>query len=185
MIKELINFTDSLDDDFKMLGSKPKEGLHIFIDKIIEDSGNTFIDVNNFKSEIYSKKSKEEISDFLNKCKLFHQNAWCIDTNKCFDLPTKAIHTCSPFCVAFKREHLKGGEKYLANESAKKSQIYNRFNAYFEKAFELFEDEDEKFAYEIFKIFFTHNIFSNVLDKIEANNSIERENIKRTTKTTF
>ena len=178
MIKELINFTNSLDDDFKTLGSKPKEGLHIFIDKIIEDSGNTFIDNDNFKSEVYSKKSKEEISDFLNKCKWFHQNAWCIDTNKCFDLPTKAIHTCSPFCVAFKREHLKGGEKYLANESGKKSQIYDRFNTYFEKAFELFKDEEEKFVYEIFKLFFTHNTFSNVIAKIEANNSIERENIE-------
>lgn len=178
MIKELINFTDSLDDDFKTLGSKPKEGLHIFVDKIVEDSGNTFIDINNFKSEIYSKKSKEEISGFLNKCKLFQQNSWCIDTNKCFDLPTKAIHTCSPFCVAFKREHLKEGEKYLANESGKKSQIYDRFNTYFEKAFELFEDEDEKFTYEIFKLFFIHNTFSNVLDKIEANNLIEREKIE-------
>jgi CRISPR-associated protein Csh1 len=178
MIKELINFTDSLDADFKTLGSKPKEGLHIFLDKIIEDSGNTFIDVNNFTSEIYSKKSKEEISYFLNKCKWFQQNSWCIDTNKCFDLPTKAIHTCSPFCVAFKREHLKGGEKYLENESGKKNQIYDRFNSYFEKAFALFEDEDEKFSYEIFKLFFTHNTFSNVLDKIEENNLLKRENLE-------
>ena len=178
MIKELINFTDSLDDDFKTLGSKPKEGLHIFVDKIVEDSGNTFIDANNFTFEIYSKKSKEDISVFLNKCKLFQQNSWCIDTNKCFDLPTKAIHTCSPFCVAFKREHLKGGEKYLANENGKRSQIYDRFNSYFEKAFALCEDEDEKFAYEIFKLFFTHNTFSNVLDKTEANNSTERENFE-------
>lgn len=178
MIKELINFTDSLDNGFKTLGSKPKEGLHIFVDKIIEDSGNSFIDTNNFTFEFYSKKSKENISDFLNKCKWFHQNAWCIDTNKCFDLPTKAIHTCSPFCVAFKKEHLIGGEKYQANESAKRSQIYNRFNAYFEKAFALSEDEDEKFSYEIFKLFFTQNTFSNVLNKIESNNSIERENIR-------
>jgi len=52
MIRELINFTNSLDDDFKTLGSKPKEGVHIFVEKITEDSGNTFIDINNFKSEI-------------------------------------------------------------------------------------------------------------------------------------
>jgi len=80
--------------------------------------------------------------------------------------------------VAFKKEHLKGGGKYLANESGRKSQIYDRFNTYFEKTFALFKDEEEKFAYEIFKLFFTHNTFSNVLDKIEANNLIERENIE-------
>lgn len=178
MIKELINFTNSLDDDFKTLGSKPKEGLHIFVDKVVEDAGNSFIDIDKFESEVYSKKSREEISDFLKKCKWFHQNAWCIDTNKCFDLPTKAIHSCSPFCVAFKREHLKGGGKYVINEKDKKSQIYDRFNSYFEKAFSLFEDEEERFAYEIFKIFFAQNNFSNLLDKIEVNNSIERENIE-------
>ncbi len=31
MIHELIKFTENLDEEFKRVGSMPKEGLHIFI----------------------------------------------------------------------------------------------------------------------------------------------------------
>src|SRR5690554_449102 len=111
MIRELINFTDTIDDGFLTLGSSPKEGLHILLQLNTNDKEEAFIDFENIQYEQYFKKQKTEISSFLNFCKTLHQNAWCIDTNKCFDLPTKAIHTCSPFVVAFKREHLEGGVK--------------------------------------------------------------------------
>ncbi|WP_332912014.1 hypothetical protein [Algoriphagus boritolerans] len=91
-----------------------------------------------------------------------HQNAWCIDTYKCFDLPTKAIHTCSPFAVAFKREHLEGGAKFSENQSKKKKQIYERFNDYFTKAFLLFKEEEEQEKYVIFKHFFLRIILFQV-----------------------
>src|SRR5690606_24846208 len=143
MIKELINFTNNLDEEFKNLGSLPKEGVHILINSIVNEAGEISVDLENFKYEQFSKKQKDEPSDFLSHCKLLHQNAWCIDTNKCFDLPTKAIHTCSPFAVGFKKEHLEGGAKFKDNEG-KKKQIYERFDDYFNKAFSLFENEEEK-----------------------------------------
>lgn len=170
MIKELINFTKTLDEEFKNLGSLPKEGLHILLQLKKDQNGEISIDRENFQFEQFSKKQKEEISVFLSTCKLLHQNAWCIDTNKCFDLPTKAIHTCSPFAVAFKREHLEGGAKFIEN-IGKKKQICERFEDYFNKAFALFEDETEKEKYIIFKNFFTHNEFSKLIEKIEKENA--------------
>ncbi|WP_367916509.1 hypothetical protein [Leadbetterella sp. DM7] len=177
MIKELINFTKSLDEEFKNLGSVPKEGLHILIKNIVNENGGVSLDLENFYHEQYSRKQKSEPSDFLNYCKLLHQNAWCIDTNKCFDLPIKAIHTCSPFAVGFKREHLEGGEKYTENQG-KKKQIYERFEEYFNKAFTLFENEEDKEKYVQFKHFFTHNEFSKVLLKIENEYAMIRSHLE-------
>ncbi|SEG40796.1 hypothetical protein [Algoriphagus boritolerans] len=172
MIKELINFTENLDEEFKNLGSSPKEGLHILMKYQTDESGVTSMDTTNYFYEFFSKKLKSDVSDFLKNCKLLHQNAWCIDTYKCFDLPTKAIHTCSPFAVAFKREHLEGGAKFSENQSKKKKQIYERFNDYFTKAFLLFKEEEEQEKYVIFKHFFTNNTFSSVLKKIEEERKI-------------
>lgn len=177
MIKELINFTDSLDEEFKNLGSLPKEGLHILINSIVNEAGEVSIDLENFKYEQFSKKQKDELSEFLNHCKFLHQNAWCIDTNKCFDLPTKAIHTCSPFTVGFKREHLEGGAKFKENEG-KKKQIYERFDDYFNKAFALFENEGDKEKYILFKRLFTQRHFSKILAKIEDEQTVIRQNLE-------
>jgi len=171
MIKELINFTENLDEEFKSIGSLPKEGLHILLHLKKNEEGEISVDKNDFQFEQFSKKQKDAPSLFLNKCKLLQQNAWCIDTNKCFDLPTKAIHTCSPFAVAFKREHLEGGAKYSENQTKKKRQIYERFGDYFNKAFTLFEDDVEKEKYIVFKAFFTHGDFSGLIAKIEEKNA--------------
>lgn len=178
MIKELINFTENLDEEFKSLGSVPKDGLHILLKLVISGSGEVEIDTTNLEYELYSKKQKEEVSFFLNKCKLLHQNAWCIDTNKCFDLPTKAIHTCSPFAVAFKQEHLKGGKKYLDNEEEEKKQIYERFEEYFNRAFELFENKEDAEIYVFFKHFFTQNLFSSIIEGIENNYQMQRNKLE-------
>ncbi len=178
MIREIINFTKNIDDKFKKLGSIPKEGLHIILNTVVVE--NTIkIDTYNYQYEIFSKKQKQRTSDFLNQCKLLQQNAWCIDTNKCFDLPTKAIHSCSPLCVAFKREHIIGGEKYNENKIKNKLQIDKRFEAYFEKAFELLENEDDRHKYEVFKLFFTQNDFSSILNEIEGINTVKREELQQ------
>lgn len=177
MIKELINFTGKLDEEFKNLGSLPKEGIHILLQIKKEGNGEITIDKENVQFEQFSKKQKEQASAFLNTCKILHQNAWCIDTNKCFDLPTKAIHTCSPFAVAFKREHLEGGAKFKEN-IGKKKQIYERFGDYFNKAFALFGDEIEKEKYVIFKNFFTHNEFATLIEKIEKDNAAKYQQLE-------
>jgi CRISPR-associated protein Csh1 len=173
MIKELIKFTENLDDEFLTLGSSLKEGLHIKVRLFVSEFGEATIDTSGFEYEQYSKKQKGEVSDFLSQCKLLQQNAWCIDTNKCFDLPTKAIHTCSPFAVAFKREHLEGGVKFKENVG-KKKQIYERFGEYFNKAFDLFENKEDAEKYVLYKHFFAHNTFSSVLQRIEEDHKIKR-----------
>lgn len=166
MLKELINFTNSLPDNFKSLGATPKEGLHILLQ--VDDKGNL-----NTKSEIirygfYSKKLKNELSEVLEKCKRLQENAWCVNTNKCFDLPMKAIQSCSPICVAFKKEHIQGGVKYEANSEKGKPQIQERFSDYFDKAENLLT-EDETFyeAFLNFKTFFENKSWEVVLKDIE------------------
>lgn len=150
MLTELIHFSNSLSDEFKSIGLVPKEGLHTMLDVLENGQINTQADSINY--EYYSKKSKEELSSFLDRCKVVQENAWCVNTNKCFDLPMKAMHTCSPFVMAFKREHLEGGAKHKANIEKDKPQIHERFEAYFQKAENLLPDEDERKS-EIFQSF--------------------------------
>lgn len=176
MIRELINFANSLDEDFKNLGSLPKEGLHILLRSIIDEHGARQVDLDNFRYEQFSKKQKSAPSEFLERCKALHQNAWCIDTNKCFDLPIKAIHTCSPYVVGFKREHLEGGAKFELNKG-KKRQVYERFKDYFSKAFTLFQDEDDKEKYSFFKEFFVNDRFSTVLTRIDEEQQAKRHSV--------
>lgn len=168
MISELITFTANLDEGFKNIGAKPKEGLHIMLEMKKSADEVWSLATENFRYERFSKKQKDEMSDFLGQCLALQQNAWMIDTNKCFDLPVKAIHTCSPFALGVKREHLKGGAKFIENEKKSKKQVYDRINEYFNKAFELFEDKSEKERYVIFKNIFSSGEFSRILDNIQA-----------------
>ncbi len=179
MIKEIVNFTKNLDEDFKNLGVSPKEGLHIILN-IKDVDGVLSIDKQNYQFAIYSKKIEE--NELLERCKFLSQNAWCIDTNKCFDLPTKAIHSCSPFLVAFKREHLEGGEKHKANVANKKKQIYERFGEYFAKTEALFMTEEDKLKNQVFQNFFKSGDFISVLNEVNDINQIEREKLNLTKK---
>lgn len=129
MITELINFTKDLSEDFKSLGLTPKEGLHIIL--TVDASGAIDTSTNSVKYAYYSKKMKE-LNDVLDICKKLQEHSWCINTNKCFD-PKKGIHTCSPMAIAFKKEHMEGGEKYKINIQKENPQIQERFDVYFGK----------------------------------------------------
>lgn len=152
MIKELVNFTDSLrSEGFLTLGLKPKEGLHILLKNKIEDD-TASIDDGVFQYTYTKKKTPSQEDIVLQEhFATLSQLAWCVNTNKCFDLPIKAIHSCSPYCLALKRENLVGGEKYATNATNKKSQVYERINAYFAKGYELLADESEVQQAEVFK----------------------------------
>ncbi|WP_259015201.1 hypothetical protein [Emticicia fluvialis] len=175
MIKELINFTNNINEDFLKLGVTPREGLHILLTLNFTDNTG-HIDLQHYEYSIYSKKMREE-TELLSRCKFLSQSAWCIDTNKCFDLPTKAIHSCSPYLVAFKREHLEGGEKHKNNQTLKKKQIYERWGDYFAKAELLFKDEESKQENRIFQYFFKNGDYKILLDEITKKNSIEYERL--------
>lgn len=77
------------------------------------------------------------------------QVSWCVNTNKCFDLPAKGIHSCSPYCVALKRESLEGGGKYAKD----KTKIYDRINSYFANALALVKGDAEKERIKVFQYF--------------------------------
>lgn len=165
MLRELINYTESLSEEFKNLGLMPKSGLHILVS--LKDNGELNMQSDSISFDYYHKK-REELSLLLEQCMRLQENAWCVNTNKCFDLPIKAIHTCSPYCIAFKKEHLREGAKYIANEAKKKPQIYERFEEkYFDKAVNLVgEDEQLQRACSSFKDFVVKGSWEVVLEDI-------------------
>lgn len=176
MLKEIINFTNTLSDEFKSLGLQPKEGLHILLK--IDDNGNVITKVESIEYGFYAKKMKDELSPFLQKCMQLQENAWCINTNKCYDLPKKAIHTCSPFCVAFKREHLEGGAKFEENAKKEQPQLQERFkDVYFEKARETIEEINLKQlnAFQSFLNLFVNEGWKIILKDIEQQRSARLE----------
>lgn len=144
MIKELINFTNSLDSELKAIGMTPKEGLHILLS--FEEQDGQFSISEKIEYEIYSKKDKE-LTTAKKRFATLANLAWMVNTNKCFDLPSKGIHSCSPYCLAFKRESIRGGAKF--NDA--KIKLYERISAYFDKSLELLEDESEKERAKVFK----------------------------------
>ncbi|AEW01078.1 hypothetical protein A4D02_14050 [Niastella koreensis] len=149
MIKELTNFIKSLDPGMKMLGMKPKEGLHIQL-RIQKEEDQVFIDEQSIVQTAFTRKKDQtpEEVQFLKRCANLIQLSWCVNTNKCFDLPIKAIHSCSPYCLAVKKENLTGGEKYKENI---KSKVYERISKYFAKASELLETDEEKQMIKVFE----------------------------------
>jgi CRISPR-associated protein Csh1 len=100
MLKELSHFTQSLDAELKGIGVEPREGLHIVLSPE-ELADGSFQIMERFEYEMYRKK-KPGSSELQKKCAAWARSAWMVDTNKCFDLPAKKIHSCSPFCLAFK-----------------------------------------------------------------------------------
>lgn len=144
MIKELVQFTNSLDNEMRTIGMLPKEGLHILLK--YENTDDNILIAKNFQYEWFSKK-KTVLSSFLKSSATLAQLAWMVNTNKCFDLPAKGIHSCSPYCLAFKRESIKGGAKF----TDAKAKLYERVNSYFTKAIELLEDAGEKEKIKVFR----------------------------------
>ena len=139
MIKELVQFTQSLKEHgMNTIGLVPKEGLHIVLSLQKENDPASW-PLNGFVAEVYSKKMGK-LTPFLQDCAAWAQAAWMVNTNKCFDLPARGIHSCSPYCLAFKRESLKGGAKY--NDA--KVKLPERVTAYFAKAADLLDDETAK-----------------------------------------
>ncbi|PSR54931.1 hypothetical protein AHMF7605_16185 [Adhaeribacter arboris] len=82
-------------------------------------------------------------------CAVRDQNAWCINTDKCLDLPAKGIQSASPYCFGLKKDSLKGGEKYQKD----KVKVYDRLNQYFDNAIKFLQEEKEKKLAVAFKDF--------------------------------
>jgi len=148
MIKEITNFVDSLDVNVKALGMKPKEGLHVLV-KIQKEGDTLFMDKNSIIHVCHTKNATEGGGSFLQKCAQLAEVAWCINTNKCFDLPVKGVHSASSYCIALKKESLEGGEKYEKD----KIKIYDRIDNYFTNALSFIESEAEVERLKLFQNF--------------------------------
>lgn len=150
MIKELSQFVQTLDPEFKALGASPINGLHIMlhindfqIGGIMEFGITTRTLKKNPSSEDKEKLEWEE--KFLyEKCLPLLQQSWMVDTNKCIDNITKAIHSCSPYCLAIKKDNLIGGKNYNTRKKENKSLVYESLGFYFQKALELIPNENDK-----------------------------------------
>ena len=103
MLQEINNFMNSLPAELKQAGLKPKEGLHVLL-KIQEKEGTHFMDEQSVCRVCLTRKATEFDYPFLQHCAELAQVGWCVNTNKCFDLPAKGLHSCSPYCIALKRE---------------------------------------------------------------------------------
>ena len=148
MIKDIINFVNSLEPNVKSLGMKPKDGIHVLL-KIQKEGDTLFMDQSSIVRVCHTKNALEEDFSFLQKCAQLAEVAWCINTNKCFDLPSKGIHSASPYCVALKKESLEGGEKYDKD----KVKIYERVDNYFTNALSLIDSDAEKERLKLFRNF--------------------------------
>ena len=148
MIHELAQFAQQIPDESLSHLLSPHIGLHIRIHIGEEANGRIFLEGQSFQIEYFNGKTEK--SDFLLWCADRANIAWCINTNKCFDLPAKGLHSCSPYCLAMKRESLPGGAKYEKD----KVKITDRFDRYFENAFELVEENSERERLQLWRYFF-------------------------------
>jgi CRISPR-associated protein Csh1 len=154
MLKEIIQFTQSVleDETFSNLRMVPIEGLHIIL-KIERKEGKISI-AEDVEYAYFTKKTKE-ISSLHLKCAQWWKYSTMlgtIDTYKVFDLPAKAIHTISPFCIGFKKTNLEDGPQFSENQKKGKSQVYERINGYFSKAKEWLESNEDESICDIFKL---------------------------------
>lgn len=144
MIKELIQFTEQARKDLGQIGVQPKEGLYIQL-RLENEDGHWSLDVSKKQTAFFSGKKQDWMNDaVLRKANTILQSSWMVNTNKCFDLPTKAVHSCSPYVVAFKKDSLE--------TQPGKVSLANRLDGYFLKAKELLADDDgEKNRLDVFK----------------------------------
>lgn len=131
MLRELINFTRSLSQDTFKLNLKPKEGLHIQIE--LDESGQLG------KHESLQFRKKDELVPFLQDCLTRQIHTKWVSSFKPLD-PDQKIHSCSPFCVAFKKLDKKNQVNLLNN----KAQFQKSLNNYFERALSYCETEEQK-----------------------------------------
>lgn len=147
MIQEISNLVESL-GEMRDFGLKPREGLHILLQ--LKADGKVSL----LQKEVYAKKDKA-VSEFLLECARREQNAWCINTDKCLDLPAKGIQTCSPYCIGFKKDSLPGGQKYTKD----KINIFDRIGPYFDKAATYLEVEEDQQRSKAFKHFCQNDLY--------------------------
>jgi len=131
MLREIINFTNSLSPESFTRNLQPKEGLHIQVD--LDDHGKLI----NHEKSFYKKD--DELKPFLQGCLERQLHTKWVSSFKPLD-PDQKIHSCSPFCVAFKRLDKRHQVDLLDNQS----QFQKSLSKYFETALRYCETDEQK-----------------------------------------
>ena len=155
MLREIINFTRSLSAESFKRGLKPAQGLHVQI--TLSEGG----EYQNHKLALF--KDGDEITPFLQDCLDREINTKWVSSNKALD-SRKKIHSCSPFCVAFKQKTF--------------DEIQTRLNDYFDTAIEYCDRQEHQSWGEIFKNYCDHNLIDflkTIIDDLEKEESKERK----------
>lgn len=143
MLKELANFTQSLDADLKEIGIEPREGLHIVLS--LEDSPDNGLQISDqFEYALFHKKKTDTTEGPLKKCAAWARTAWMVDTNKCLDLPGKKIHSASPFCLAYKFGSVLTGDQLAVYFNKAGKLLQDEISSQYAQAFRLTLDSWDK-----------------------------------------
>jgi CRISPR-associated protein Csh1 len=160
MIKEIIQFVDSLPPETFSRNLQLKEGLYMFLDVQEEDGKAVLKNVDedgNLVKEDYAVFTKNsDINPFFEKCLQIQNNSIPVSPAKIFN-PNKKIYgaSCSPFVVAFvKKNFTKYDKALLAKELS---------DQYFKKA-SLYIDEKFKKRFRLFKDYLSENIYKLLVD---------------------
>jgi len=145
MLREIINFTKSISPESYIFRLEPVEGIHIQIK--LDDNGQQI----DHQFAFYKKGF--EVTKFLKDCLNRQIHTIYISMNKAFD-SKKKIHSCSPFCIAFKIQNItevqsrfddyfKIAEKYCEKEEQKKwSNLFNKYSS--DELVKLIKEDIEK-----------------------------------------
>lgn len=174
MIKEICRFVETLEKQVPDLfeeGAKLKDGIYVALDIGLED-GNFFlknVDENGdlLKEDIGLFKKNDDLTPFLNQCRMILQESYPVSPAKIFN-PNKKIFnlTCSPFAVGFTKKIIEKNLKSIGKEGIVKELS----NQYFSKAEEYVEEGQPKILFEGFKNYLTNN-FWELLQKVNYYNS--------------
>ncbi len=149
MIREIINFTRSLSPESFKRGLQPTDGVHILVN--LDDAGA----LRECQKAFFRKG--DELSPFLQDCLSKQINTkYAFSINKALD-SKKKIHSCSPFCVAFKKKTM--------------AEALVRLDHYFTAAIEYCESDSQRDWAEEFRNYCIENLgdlLEQVIKGIEA-----------------
>lgn len=143
MLREIINFTKSLSPESFKRGLQPVEGVHIQI--TLNEAG----ELEKYENAFF--KIGSEVTPFLRDCLNKESNTvYAFSINKALDA-RKKIHSCSPFCVAFKKKTT--------------IEALARLDDYFNAAIEYCESNSHREWTEMFRNYCIANL-SDLLDNV-------------------
>ncbi len=132
MIREIINFTDEISQsnpNIFLLGKRPLEGLHIFVE--LNEEGKWKNNSPLYKKDYDYYSGKDEPSSLLQEFMRYEDLSKRVGTtmNKSLD-KKKQIFSCSPFVISFKKQSFTNDKL----EGFGYNKISNLFPFFFEKA---------------------------------------------------